>query len=139
LPISAFLFPIHDWAKPAAIDLACVAQQSRERFWIIHNYLFNHQSEIKAETLSDAVTAEAEKQNSSGAAHLDLERLKHCVDSRESLPTVEQDLAFGVSLGIKSTPTLLVNGRAEVGAKTADEFLELIAKSSDEVRKDIAK
>jgi protein-disulfide isomerase len=125
-----FPLSIHDWAKPAAIDLACVAQQSRQSFWIIHDYLFDHQSEIRAETLSQAIEAEVAKQNSISAAHLNLDRLKHCMDFRESLSSVEQDLQFGMSIGIRSTPTLFINGRAQVGAKDANEILQIIARSS---------
>jgi protein-disulfide isomerase len=104
-----------------------VARQNQATFWTVHDYLFEHQSDLTSDRLAETISAQAAENKSSAASAIDLVRLKQCMDSQESLPIVEQDLQLGSAIGISSTPTLLINGRAFVGVPTTDEILKIVA------------
>ena len=47
---------IHPWAKPAAMAGRCVYREKPAAFWSYHDWMYEHQSEINAENLSDPGT-----------------------------------------------------------------------------------
>ncbi len=101
---------IHPWAKPAAIAARCAHRQGEENFWKFHDWAFEQQQTLSAETLRPLVMAWAP------ANGLDILQLTRCIDSKETEPDVEKDIAAAKALGLNSTPTLFINGRKLAGS-----------------------
>ena len=57
---------------------------------------------------------------------LDTESFNECVDSGRMEPVVEQDNAFARQLGVRSTPTFALNGKAIQGALPFEQFQSII-------------
>jgi predicted DsbA family dithiol-disulfide isomerase len=53
-------------------------------------------------------------------------RFERCLDEAAPKARVQADLAEGQSIGIDSTPTLVINGRVTPGLKSAEELAGLI-------------
>ncbi len=49
-----------------------------------------------------------------------------CLDERRYAADVEADIQQAGALGVDSTPTLIVNGRAIVGPPTVEEFRAIV-------------
>jgi predicted DsbA family dithiol-disulfide isomerase len=60
------------------------------------------------------------------ALGLDREVFTRCVTERRFARAVDADLAQGRALGVQSTPTFLINGRALVGAHPVTTFRSVI-------------
>jgi protein-disulfide isomerase len=111
---------IHNWAQDSAIAAACVHEQSNDAFWKYADYLFENQQSITKDTLNSKVLGMA-KENK-----VDETKLKACIDSKKTLPTVEADMKEAQSLGFNSTPSFVVNGRTVVGALPMDKFKQVV-------------
>ena len=57
---------------------------------------------------------------------LDRDAFTECLRERRFAGAVEADVAQGRALGIRSTPTFLINGRALVGAHPDSAFRQVI-------------
>ncbi len=99
------LTQIHNWALTAAVAGQCVQAQSPEAFWTYHDWVFEQQKTFTPENLVDK-TLEFIADSA-----VDIEKLKSCISSRETLKIVEMSLAEGREAGVNSTPTVFVNGR----------------------------
>jgi predicted DsbA family dithiol-disulfide isomerase len=53
---------------------------------------------------------------------LDRERFERCLDDHMFRAAVEADFAEGRELGVRSTPTFLINGKPLVGAHPIENF-----------------
>jgi protein-disulfide isomerase len=104
---------IHPWARPAAIASQCIAAQKPEAFWAFHDWIYEHQQEIKPENLSEKTAEFAKTQG------IETDKLKACEADPSTAAQVEKTVAEGRALGVASTPTLFVNGRMLGG--TMDE------------------
>lgn len=96
---------IHPHARHAAIAAECAHLQNR--FWELHDLLLTT-------TLDDAML-----QADAARAGLDTAAWETCFDTAATSARVDADLALGTSLGIRGTPSLVVNGALIEGA--ADE------------------
>jgi protein-disulfide isomerase len=122
------LFEIHPWAKRAAIDSNCLAEQSNDAYWDFSDYVHAKQGEISGPN-RDMNAAFARLDN----AALDSGR-KHSVDSHilQSCLKSQPDAQLNASvkeadaLGVSSTPTLFVNGDKISGALTESELRQEI-------------
>ncbi len=99
-------FPLsfHKWAEEASIASLCVYDQSNEKFWKIHDAIFEKQSEIK---VADA------RETFSGIARglgVDMKKYDECVKSEEARRRVASDMKEGQSIGVSGTPTFVVDG-----------------------------
>jgi protein-disulfide isomerase/uncharacterized membrane protein len=99
-------FPLsrHKWAKRAAEFSYCAQQQSR--FWSFADSVFAHQDRLSEEILHTY------------ARHskiADMEGFNRCVETGQGRKAVAEDIAEGKDLGVKSTPTLFINGRFFTG------------------------
>jgi len=106
-----FPLPFHKWALPAAKAAVCVNAQSPNAFWKLHDYYFQHQSELNAENV-------AEKSLEFGKAlgGLNLPAYKRCVESDSTQGAITKDIELGKSLEVRGTPAILVNGQRIAGA-----------------------
>jgi protein-disulfide isomerase len=100
---------LHPWAKPAAIAARCVFRQNAATFWDYHDWVFEHQPEIKIDNLRAKVLEWAK------GKHLDAAQLGQCMDAGATAPEVDAEIAKGKKLQVDSTPTSFLNGRRLVG------------------------
>lgn len=114
------LTQIHDWAAAAAIGGQCVRAQSPEAFWTYHDWVFENQKTFTPENLTDKTL------ESPAAGGIDIQKLKSCIDTRETLKIVEASLAEGKAVGVSSTPTIFVNGRKMRGGIQWPQFKSVI-------------
>jgi protein-disulfide isomerase len=106
-------FPIdtlHPWARAAAEASHCVGDQNPAAFWAFHDWIFQHQTEIKKENLREKVLGFAKDQN------LDTAKLQSCMDTHADAAAIEANLAAGRQLQVSQTPTFFINGRMVPGA-----------------------
>jgi protein-disulfide isomerase len=105
-----FPLPSHSLAMPAHEAARCAGEQGR--YWAYHDVLFERQPRFERDDLVDYAVN----------LNLDRERFERCLDARRFREAVEADFAEGRDLGVRSTPTFLINGKPIVGAQPIDRF-----------------
>lgn len=108
--------PFHSNARIAAEAALCAKAQDPKLFWKMHDAMFEDQNKLDKESL----IATAKK---IGAKEADF---KTCLDTTPHKAIVDNDMAEGQKLGIKSTPTFFVNGKLVSGAQPVEVFSEII-------------
>lgn len=111
-----FPLPFHSQAKIAASAALCANEQNPKLFWKMHDAMFADQSKLD----KDNLIASAKK---IGAKEADF---KSCLEADKHKSVIDNDMAEGQKLGIKSTPTFFVNGKLVSGAQPLEVFSELI-------------
>jgi protein-disulfide isomerase len=106
--------PFHDKAKLAA--QAGVAAERQNKFWAMHDVLFENQSKLARENLTQYAKD----------IGLDQDRFIRDLDSAEALKQVEEELELGKKLGVQGTPSFFINGRPVRGAVPVDQFKVVI-------------
>jgi protein-disulfide isomerase len=97
----------------------CAGQQGH--FWAFHDYLFAHQqgenlgafSQQNLSVIADSLGLEP---NAFGA----------CMNRGEEPKLIQQEVRFGVSLGVAVTPAFLINGDLRIGAPPSSRFPALL-------------
>lgn len=89
----------HPHAMQAA--RATVAAGNQDKFWEMHDLLFENQQALSEEDL----------ERYAQQIGLDMERFRADMRAEETQRKVEQDKALGRRLGVTGTPTIFVNGR----------------------------
>jgi protein-disulfide isomerase len=106
--------PSHSLAPPAHEAARCAGDQGR--YWAYHDVLFERQPHFERDQLvTYAINL-----------GLDRERFERCVDDRQFRAAVEADFQEGRELGVRGTPTFLINGKPLVGAHPIENFREAI-------------
>jgi Na+:H+ antiporter, NhaA family len=90
--------PQHPLAYPSARAAVCVSHQ--DRFEAFHRLLYEKIDSI-------GLLSFAEIARRAGAT--DLSQFESCFSEKDQVPAIERDVAAGQRLGIKGTPTLLIN------------------------------
>ncbi len=106
------------WAAEAS---ECAGKQSEEDFWRYHDYLFERQ----AGENQGAFTKENLKQFAADLS-LDTEAFDECLDSGEFTAFVQSQTENARSVGVQSTPSIVINGRPVIGAQPFEAFQEVI-------------
>lgn len=91
------LVSIHPEAMPAAKAAWAAGQQ--DKFWIYHDGLFAYQDRLGEDYYEELAQQ----------IGLDMEKFNRDRTSPEAQAAIEQDLALGRELGIRGTPTFLMN------------------------------
>ena len=122
------LFEIHPWARRAAIDSNCLAEQSNDAYWAFADYVHANQKEISGPS-RDVNAAFARLDNAAldvGRKHsLDGNILQSCLKAQpDSL--LNASMKEGDSLGVNATPTLFLNGDKVSGALTEPELRQQV-------------
>ena len=118
-----FPLPGHGSAYSAARAAECAARQ--DRFWEFHELLYSTNSWI--EDTSEAGLAGLAQQ-----AHVvSVEEFARCLADSEIDQLVNADVAAGRGLGIRGTPTFLVNGVLHVGVLDSLRFDVLFEELSE--------
>lgn len=104
------LVSIHPWAEPAALAAECAKEQGMDKFWAVHDKLFENQREITPENLEEKAGGFLK------AAKGDVKAFEACAESKKTMPAVARDSAEADALGISGTPAFVVNGHFISGA-----------------------
>ena len=108
---------IHPHARAAAT--AAEAAGAQTDFWSMHEYLFEHQKQLKELDLRRYATE----------LGLDADRFERDRRSPEVAHRIERDLASGERSGVEGTPTFYVNGVRHDGSYELDSLREAIVAS----------
>ena len=122
------LFGIHPWARHAAIDSNCLAEQSNDAYWAFADYVHANQKEISGPS-RDTNAAFARLDNAAldvGKKHnLDGNVLQSCLKAQPDAP-LNTSVKEADSLGVDATPTLFLNGVKVSGALNEAELRQQI-------------
>lgn len=109
-----FPLPSHHLAMAAHEAARCAGAQGRHRPY--HDRLFERQPGFeRAALIAYAIDL-----------GLDRDRFTRCLDEGLERNAVRASVAEGRALGVRSTPTFFVNGRALVGAQPVEVFREAV-------------
>ncbi len=111
-----FPLPFHTQAKIAAMAGLCANEQGMQNFWKLHDVMFKDQSKLDR----DSLIASAK------SIGLKVADFTTCLDSKKFETKVDQDMAQGQSVSVKSTPTFFINGQLVQGALPVEMFSEII-------------
>jgi protein-disulfide isomerase len=100
----------HNWAMPAAIASVCAYQQGNDKFWALHDKLFDSQKDITLENSKEKFNQYAKE------VGLDTKKFDACLNSKEAKAVVESQMKEATEVGVQSTPTFVVNGMIVPGA-----------------------
>ncbi|MGD0007682.1 MAG: thioredoxin domain-containing protein [Terriglobia bacterium] len=114
------LVQIHDWALTAAIANECVYEIKPEAYAPYRSLIFQNQSGTNAANVRDALMGYADQ------VGVDRVRLAGCLDSKASLPRVDEGTREAKRLEIQSTPTCFINGRMLVGFPNAEAYYKAV-------------
>ncbi len=109
------LTEIHQQAEPAA--LAAWAATEQGKFWEYHDALFEQQGKLGDELYLELANN----------LKLDVERFNRDRQSPEAKAAIKKDFELGKSLGVRGTPSFVVNGIFLSGAPTVKDLEELVA------------
>ena len=109
-------FPLssHSGALPAAEAARCAAAQGV--FWEYHDLLYLSVPDFSRNDLI----------RYAGRLNIDKDTFTSCIDTRKPRKDVEADVAEGRAIGLRGTPTFLINGTLLVGAQPIEAFREAI-------------
>ena len=111
---------IHPWAVRAAVAGRAIYKLQPALFWEYHDWIFKNQEEITAENLLAKVLEFA------GQKGLDTDTLQETMDAPGMEQEVNRSLQEGRALGVRSTPTLFINGRRLVGSQPFERLKVLL-------------
>ncbi len=94
---------LHPGACQLAEGSACANEQNR--FWEFHDIAFETKGKISQTVLMDIASA----------IDLDLKAFQSCLASGRGLRVVQEDINAAINAGVRSTPTLFINGRGLSG------------------------
>ncbi|PKH56128.1 thioredoxin [Shewanella sp. Choline-02u-19] len=118
-------FPLnfHPKAKGAAIAANCSLQQ--DAYWSMRDSLFENMKQLSDEVYQQAAAS----------LSLDMNKFSSCLLDEAIANKIQQDVAYGTSLGIRGTPSFiigrvennqLINPKLVVGAQSFETFALLI-------------
>ncbi len=114
------LVNIHEWAGIGAVANECVYLINPADFVAYRSIIYKNQNSIQIHTIRDQLLDYASQ------VGLDRTKLTACMNSKQSMPRVEEQFQEGQRLGVSSTPTLFINGKMIVGLPKPDEFFKLV-------------
>lgn len=108
-------FPI-ERAHPGAGLVACAAEAAgrQDRFFAMHDWLFDHELPIGRPEVLDAARE----------LGLDIDRFEHDLDSDDVRARIDRDVTGGEASGVTGTPTIFVDGVRYDGAWDYHSMLE---------------
>jgi protein-disulfide isomerase len=108
----AFLGDESRWAAQAA---ECAADQGK--FWEMHELLFTRQQGENTGAFSKENLINLAKE-----IKVDSAKFSDCVNQDATLARVQEDISEGNRIGVRGTPTFLLNGKLIVGAQPYEAF-----------------
>ena len=119
-------FPIPD-NHPHAIHAAEAAEAAgaQDRFWPMHDVLYEHQQKLRDRHLVEHAQA----------LGLDAERFQRELVAHVHLPRVQEDVTSGVESGVRGTPTFFINGVKYAESWDADTLTESLTLAAHKTRR----
>ena len=114
------LVQIHDWSLTAAIANQCVYEIKPEAYAPYRSLIFQNQSTINAANVRDDLLGYADQ------VGVDRVRLAGCLDSKASLPRVDEGAREAKRLELQSTPTCFINGRMLIGFPSPEAYYKAV-------------
>ncbi len=98
-----------------ALAAACAAEAAalQDRFWEMHDLLFENQTKLGDQEL----IARAQK------LKLNLERFRSDLTSQEVTTRIQEDFSGGIRSGVNGTPTFFINGLRHDGSYEYEDLL----------------
>ncbi|MBD3303719.1 thioredoxin domain-containing protein [Candidatus Woesearchaeota archaeon] len=111
-------FPLgfHSHAQIAAEASECAHDQGK--FWEMHGMIFENQQDISEESLKEW----AEE------LELGMDDFNECLDTHKYAEKVKKSMAEGQQVGVKGTPSILIEDELVVGARPFEDFEKVIEK-----------
>lgn len=107
--------PIHPWALHAAVDAACVAQQSTAAYWDYIGKVHARPDDFSGEAQRLPASFNKLDQIASQETGVDQRILGQCIKQQDDRD-IRGSMAEGEMVGVQNTPTIFVNGEKLVGA-----------------------
>lgn len=120
-----FPLPNHQNAKPAAYAAEAAGRQ--EKFWEMHDLIFDNQKNWKDKRNADEVFI-----NYAQTLNLNLDQFKTDFNSKEVRKKVEGAYQNGLQLGLNSTPTFFLNGKKISNPRNYEDFRNIILQAINE-------
>ncbi|MCB9655099.1 MAG: thioredoxin domain-containing protein [Deltaproteobacteria bacterium] len=114
------LTSIHENALSAATSAECAHAQGL--FWAYHDLLFAHRASLSSEHQAELAQE----------AGLDVSTWEACLQTSTPGDRVEADRTLGLSIGVKATPTFVINGQPLVGVPDRETFEQVALMARDE-------
>src|SRR5208337_562994 len=114
------LVQIHDWSLTAAIANECVYEIKPEAFAPFRSLIFQNQGSTYSANVREVLLGYADQLG------VDRVKLAGCLDSKASLPRVDEGTREAKRLQIESTPTCFINGRMVVGFPNAEAYYKTV-------------
>jgi protein-disulfide isomerase len=109
--------PFHQNAMPAAAAAVEAFEQGKaEKFWAMHDKLFENRSALTRPDLEKYAQE----------LGLDVNKFKAALDSKKHEKTIQADQAVAAEVGARGTPSFFINGRPLRGAQPIEKFKEVI-------------
>ena len=108
---------IHPYAQHAAE--AAEAAAAQDKFWQMHDYLFEHQKALDDHHLLEY----AQK------VELNIDRFKKEMSEHVYAPLINKSLKSGIDSGVEGTPTFFINGERYEDSWDLDTLTSLLNKS----------
>ncbi len=105
---------MHKYAFIAARAAEAAGQQGK--FWEMHDLLYDNQKEW-----SDSMEPRVQFDSYATRLGLDVQRFKSDMERQDLADRIKADYARGLSLGVKGTPTVYLNGRELVPGQLVTE------------------
>lgn len=121
------LINIHAGAVPAAIAVRAAGEQGK--YWEMHDLVFAHQSEwseLSSEEMTKTFVSFAEE------LKLDIETFEKDMESKELKKMVTDGRRLGDEIGVRYTPTAIVNGKMYEEPIAPNELEEVIENAKKE-------
>lgn len=112
--------PMHNRAAAAAEAARCAGEQGK--YWEYGDSLMKVAGDLSDENLKQRATE----------LSLDAAAFESCISSTKHEPSVQSDFTEGNRVGVSGTPTFFINGRMLVGAKSLEDFKQVV---DDEIRR----
>lgn len=107
----------HQNADPAAqLAMEAYAQGGDEKFWEVHDLLFENQKAL----------GRADLENYAQQAGLDMAKVKKALDEKVYADSIKEDTTLAATMGARGTPNFFVNGRNVRGAVPFASFQKVI-------------
>jgi protein-disulfide isomerase len=106
----------HPNAMPAAEAAMAAYEQGNDKFWAMHDKLFEQQGSLSPQFYEQTARE----------IGLDVSKWKSSVESHAAQASIQSDMSSGSAVGANGTPTFFINGRKLVGAMPFDSFKQVI-------------
>jgi protein-disulfide isomerase len=100
---------------------AAVAAGAQERFWEMHDLLFEHQGELEYEDVAGYAAD----------IGLDIERFLRDLDEESTAIRVRADVASAEASGASGTPTFFIGGRRHTGPYDAETLARELLRAAE--------